>query len=68
MCVCGVLTISLSIETTRMCQKQLVPDKRWLEHKFTVDKREMILGKEGLGRGRCPEPLEQRASGESEHE
>ena len=35
-CVC-VLAISLLVKTTRMSQKQLVQDKHWLGHMFTID-------------------------------
>ena len=35
-CVC-VLAMSLLVKTTRMSQKQLVQDKHWLGHMFTID-------------------------------
>ena len=41
-CVC-VLAIFLLVKTARMSQKQLVQDKHWLGHMFTIDKREIIL-------------------------
>ena len=44
MCVCvRALAISLLVKTARMSQKQLVQDKHWLGHMFTIDKREIIL-------------------------
>lgn len=43
-CVCArALAISLLVKTARMSQKQLVQDKHWLGHMFTIDKREIIL-------------------------